>query len=372
MIGAEHTNSRAELGASKRHHMLANMGSHHFSVLWSGVVEDPLHKVVAVLITGNVNQGNARAITTTLTNPIKVTTEEVRATNLEALLHNFRRKLIRTVLSSVSNNMVDGAAAIRRGAMLANVLNAPITKLPVSNDVDVGKDFFNAGALYGLVSKGSGYSINLVTYLVLFQTIFKNILHDEAPSLSESHLVPHATEGLIDKLHNLRRRLCPPQLKKLLPDMAGVSMNDCVGDAAQKFVNHDGLVIFRDGIKCFLNNMASEGVHGKVQGVASNCFGDFDDLLRCAMLEASLYKKVPKPVDHQGVGLGNDGLNNFVFLFRGPHLQLLLQEYGSLLIIVANNLIHDVLPIAVDISIEETSVVERLGGCKVRRSIRGH
>ena len=153
MIGAEHTNSRAELGASKRHHMLANMGGHHFSVLRSGVVEDPLHQVVAVLITSNVNQGNARAITTTLTNPIKVTTEEVRATNLETLLHNFRRKLIRTVLSSVSDNMVNGAAAIRRGAMLADVLDAPVTKLPVSNDVDVGKDFFNAGALYGLVSK---------------------------------------------------------------------------------------------------------------------------------------------------------------------------------------------------------------------------
>lgn len=43
--------------------------------------------------------------------------------------------------------MVNGAAAVRRGAVFANVLNAPIAELTMSDDVDVGEDFLNARAL---------------------------------------------------------------------------------------------------------------------------------------------------------------------------------------------------------------------------------
>lgn len=43
--------------------------------------------------------------------------------------------------------MVDGTAAVGRGAVLANVLDAPVAKLPVSNNVDVGEDFLDAGSL---------------------------------------------------------------------------------------------------------------------------------------------------------------------------------------------------------------------------------
>lgn len=31
--------------------------------------------------------------------------------------------------------------------MFANMLNAPISKLPVGDDVDIGQDFFNTWAL---------------------------------------------------------------------------------------------------------------------------------------------------------------------------------------------------------------------------------
>jgi hypothetical protein len=43
--------------------------------------------------------------------------------------------------------MVDSATAVSRSAMLADVLDAPVSELAMSNDVDTSKDFFNARAL---------------------------------------------------------------------------------------------------------------------------------------------------------------------------------------------------------------------------------
>lgn len=43
--------------------------------------------------------------------------------------------------------MVDGAAAVSRGAMLADVLNAPVAELAMGDNVNVGEDLLNAGAL---------------------------------------------------------------------------------------------------------------------------------------------------------------------------------------------------------------------------------
>jgi len=43
--------------------------------------------------------------------------------------------------------MVDGTTAISWSTMFANVLNAPVTELAMSNNVNTGENFLNARAL---------------------------------------------------------------------------------------------------------------------------------------------------------------------------------------------------------------------------------
>ena len=43
--------------------------------------------------------------------------------------------------------MINDSALVWRGAMLAEMLNAPVAELPVSNEVDVGNDFLDGRAL---------------------------------------------------------------------------------------------------------------------------------------------------------------------------------------------------------------------------------
>src|SRR5690606_493482 len=74
----------------------------------------------------------------------------------------------------------------------------------------------------------------------------------------------------------------------------------------------------------------------------------------------ALHQKVAKAIDHQRIGLGNNGLYDVVLLLRRPDLEFLLQEYGCLLIIIADDLVDDVLPVASDITVEQAAVVERL------------
>jgi hypothetical protein len=146
-VGAEHTNTGAELGSTKRDHVFANVLSNNLTMLRVGVREDVLDEVVSILIARNVNQGNARTIVTTLTNSIEIAGKEVNTTNFEALLNNFGSKLIHAVLRSIANDMVNRPATISGSTVLTDVLNAPITELTVSNNVDAGKNFFNTRAL---------------------------------------------------------------------------------------------------------------------------------------------------------------------------------------------------------------------------------
>jgi hypothetical protein len=96
-IGAEHTNTRAELGPTKRHHVLANVLSNDLTMLRIGVSENVLDEVVAVLIAGDVNERDARTVVATLTDSIEITTKEVNTTNLEALLNHLGSKLIHAI-----------------------------------------------------------------------------------------------------------------------------------------------------------------------------------------------------------------------------------------------------------------------------------
>ena len=127
--------------------MLADVLSNNLAMLWVGVSENVLDEIVAVLVAGDVDQWNAGAIETTLTDTIQVATEEVDAANLEALLNDLRSKLVHAVLRGIANDMVDGPAAISWGTMLADVLDAPIAELAMSNDINACQNLLDARAL---------------------------------------------------------------------------------------------------------------------------------------------------------------------------------------------------------------------------------
>jgi hypothetical protein len=147
MVGAEHANSGTELRSSERHHVLADMCSHNLPVLWVSVGEDVLDEIVAILIAGNVNKWDTWAIDTTFADSIEVASEKLRSAYLETLLDDLRGELVHAVLCSISDNMINGTAPICRGTMFAYMLDAPVTKLTVGDDINVGKDLFDTRSL---------------------------------------------------------------------------------------------------------------------------------------------------------------------------------------------------------------------------------
>lgn len=102
--------------------------------------------------------------------------------------------------------MVDRPAAVRGSSMLADVLNTPIAELAVCDYVDIGQDFLDAGPLRKRrsVIPESPQQCAL-SYLVLLQAILEDILYNQAASLAQGNLVPHAAQSLVHILHYLRR-----------------------------------------------------------------------------------------------------------------------------------------------------------------------
>jgi hypothetical protein len=90
------------------------------------------------------------------------------------------------------------------------------------------------------------------------------------------------------------------------------------------------------------------------------------------MLKATLNQKVSETVNHQRVSLSDDRLNNVILLLSGTYLELLLQEYRSLLIIVADDFINNILPIAVDSAVKKTAIVEWFSGWQIGLAFRGN
>ena len=138
-----------------------------------------------------VDQGNARTVRTTFANSVKISAQEFRTSNLQALFHHFGGKLVHAVLSGVAKNMVDGAATISRGTMLTNMLNAPIAELTVGDDVDTIENFVDAGPLKmagsAKVKKYLSFTrkySKTVTYLVFLEAILEDILNNKAASLA--------------------------------------------------------------------------------------------------------------------------------------------------------------------------------------------
>jgi len=147
VVGAEHTHTRTELGSAKRDHVLADMGSNDLAVLGSGVGQDVLDEVVAVLIAGNVDQRDPGTVHAALADAVQVAAEELGTTDFQALLDDFGSKLVHAVFGSIANDMVDSPAAIRRSTVFADMLDTPVAELTMGNNVDVCQNFFNARAL---------------------------------------------------------------------------------------------------------------------------------------------------------------------------------------------------------------------------------
>lgn len=146
-VGAKHTDTRPKFGSTERDHVLADVASDNLSMLGVGMSKNVLNEIVAVLVAGNVNEWDAWTVVAAFANTIKISTKKFHPANLEALFNNFGGKLVHAILRCIADDMVDSTATINRRSMLANMLDAPIAKLTVSNDVDASKNFFDAGAL---------------------------------------------------------------------------------------------------------------------------------------------------------------------------------------------------------------------------------
>lgn len=116
-------------------------------MLRGGIVKNPLNQVVAILVTCDVNQGDASAIAAAFTNAVEVSTQKIPSANFEALLNYLRRKLIGAVFSGISNDMINGPAPIGGGPVFTYVLNTPVSELAVCHDVDICENFFDARPL---------------------------------------------------------------------------------------------------------------------------------------------------------------------------------------------------------------------------------
>lgn len=108
--------------------------------------------------------------------------------------------------------------------------------------------------------------------------------------------------------------------------MTSISVYDCVRNSSEQLTNHVGFVALWNGIKCLLDDMTTERIHAQGYDIAMDGVSDSNDLIGRAMLEASLDEEVAKTIDHERVGLVNDGFDDFKLLFGSSNLQLLLQE----------------------------------------------
>ena len=135
-VAAEHGNARSVLGATKRDHVLANVCGDDLTTLWIAMCEDVLNEIVTELIARDVDERHAWTVWTSLADAVEVAIKKVAAADLEALLNNLGCELVHAVLRREANDMVDGASAIGDGSMLADVLDTPVAKLAMGDNID--------------------------------------------------------------------------------------------------------------------------------------------------------------------------------------------------------------------------------------------
>ena len=165
-VATEHGDAGSVLGATQGHHVLADVGGDNLAALRVGVREDVLDEVIAKLVTRDcsvvsvhlrqiashlnkltVDQRHARTVRARLADTVQIAIKKLVATNLQALFDHLGGELVHAVLGGKAKDMVDSASAVRGVSMLADVLDAPVAKLTMSDDIDAGQDLVDAGTL---------------------------------------------------------------------------------------------------------------------------------------------------------------------------------------------------------------------------------
>ena len=164
--------------------------------------------------------------------------------------------------------------------MLTEMLDTPIAELTMSDEVDVGNDFFNGRSLFFL------------------NAVLEDVLNHQATCLTKGHLVPHTSKCIVDFCHDLRWLFTPSKLEELLPDMTGISMDDSVWDSSEQLADHVSFVALRNRVEGLLDDVAAERVHAERDDVAVDSISNSNDLIGRAMLEAPLDKEIAKAIDH--------------------------------------------------------------------------
>lgn len=178
--------------------MLADVAPNELAMVGGGIGQDILDEIIAKLvpsdcvtvsktfvddeITLTVDKGHARTVRASFAHTLQVAIKEVPSPDLQALLNHFRGILIHAVLCGKANNVVDGAAAVSGSTVFADVLDAPVAELTVSNNINAGKDLIDAGTLFlisGILRKGSLQATNLV----LLQAVLKDVLYHQTARL---------------------------------------------------------------------------------------------------------------------------------------------------------------------------------------------
>jgi hypothetical protein len=146
-VGAKHANPGAKLGSTKGNHVLADVTCNNLSMLRVGVGKNVLDEIVAVLIAGNIDEWDTWTIRTPFADTIEISAEKFDTTNLEAFLDNLGGKLIHAVFRRVSDDVINSTAAISWGTMLANMLDAPVAELTMSDNINAGENFLDTWTL---------------------------------------------------------------------------------------------------------------------------------------------------------------------------------------------------------------------------------
>lgn len=77
----------------------------------------------------------------------KIPLHEISATNLQTFLNNFGSILVNAVAVGIGKNVVDDTALVRRGTVLAQMLDTPVAKLAMRDEVNAGNDFLDSRTL---------------------------------------------------------------------------------------------------------------------------------------------------------------------------------------------------------------------------------
>lgn len=155
--------------------MLSYVDGNLLSLLLVGIHKNPLNEIVAVLIASNIDERNSWSLGMSCGNHIQIPIEKLNSANLEAFLDHLRGILVDAVAVSIDEDVVNDTSFVRWSTVLTEMLDAPVAKLSVSNEINVGNDFLNGRSF------------------LLLDAILENVLDNQAACFTKSNFVPHAS-----------------------------------------------------------------------------------------------------------------------------------------------------------------------------------